>query len=258
MMKFLHITDTHLVEPGKMLKGLDPQNRFNACVNDIILHHSDAECCVITGDLADQGEPSAYEFLAQELEHFDLPCHVLMGNHDHRQSVLSFFSKTGVDENGFVQYEIKTSAGIFLILDTVQSGMDGGVYCELRQKWLKKKFQEHSDSPIFLFMHHPPFDLHLPSIDRIGFADKEPFTDIVKNSNPSIRHIFFGHAHRPLSGHWMGISFSSLRGTNHQVRLDFKSEQIGFVDEPPEYSVVFISEDRLVVHSHSYPLTGKE
>jgi hypothetical protein len=30
------------------------------------------------------------------------------------------------------------------------------------------------------------------------------------------------------------------------------------VDEPPEYSVVFISEDRLVVHSHSYPLTGKE
>jgi hypothetical protein len=56
----------------------------------------------------------------------------------------------------------------------------------------------------------------------------------------------------------MGISFSSLRGTNHQVRLDFKSEQIGFVDEPPEYSVVFISEDRLVVHSHSYPLTGKE
>ena len=107
-------------------------------------------------------------------------------------------------------------------------------------------------------MHHPPFNLHLTSMDRIGFADQVPFTEIIRTSKHSIRHIFFGHAHRPLSGNWMGISFSSLRGTNHQVRLDFKSELIGFVDEPPEYSVVFISEDCLVVHSHSYPLTGKE
>ena len=52
----------------------------------------------------------------------------------------------------------------------------------------------------------------------------------------------------------MGISCSSLRGTNHQVRLDFRSERVDAIDEPPEYSVVFVDADSVVVHTHAYPL----
>ena len=103
-------------------------------------------------------------------------------------------------------------------------------------------------------MHHPPFDLHLHFIDRIGLEDKEGFNQVIQNQKHSIRQLFFGHAHRPLSGNWRGISFSSLRGTNHQVKLDFKSQVITALDEPPEYSLVFITEESVVVHSHSYPL----
>ena len=102
-------------------------------------------------------------------------------------------------------------------------------------------------------MHHPPFDLHFPCIDRIGLKDKDGFHQVIKNHMHSIRHLFFGHAHRPLSGIWQGISFSSLRGTNHQVKLDFNSQVITALDEPPEYSVVFMTEESVVVHSHSYP-----
>ena len=103
-------------------------------------------------------------------------------------------------------------------------------------------------------MHHPPFDLHFPCIDRIGLKDKEGFHQVIQKHMNSIRHLFFGHAHRPLSGNWQGISFSSLRGTNHQVKLDFNSQVITALDEPPEYSVVFMTEESVVVHSHSYPL----
>ena len=141
-----------------------------------------------------------------------------------------------------------------MILDTLEKGTDSGVYCEKRLKWLKKKLEEHEDQTIYLFMHHPPFDLHLPCIDRIGLEDKEGFNQVIQNHMHSIRHLFFGHAHRPLSGNWQGISFSSLRGTNHQVKLDFKSQVITALDEPPEYSVVFMTEESVVIHSHSYPL----
>ena len=103
-------------------------------------------------------------------------------------------------------------------------------------------------------MHHPPFDIHLPCLDVIGLQQQDEFASVIAPYKNRIRHLFFGHAHRPISGNWMGISYSSMRGTNHQVALDFKAPKITYIDEAPEYAVVFVDDDRIVVHTHAYPL----
>ncbi len=252
-MKFIHLTDTHLVTPGEALKQLDPAKRLVPCIDSINRDHGDAECCIVTGDLADRGEDTAYQFLREQIDRSVIKCHLIPGNHDDREKIISWFPDTPVDDNGFIQYTVKTSAGVFVLLDTVQSGSHSGEFCVKRQQWLNKVLYQHRDESVFLFMHHPPFNLHLPCIDRIGLAEQAEFADIVCRHH-NIRHLFFGHAHRPLSGNWKGISFSSLRGTNHQVGLDFELRQIRYVDEPPEYSIVFVSEDQIVVHTHSYPI----
>ena len=59
-MKCIHLTDPHLVTPGDKLKGLDPAARLEPAFADIARHHADAECCVITGDLADIGEVTSF------------------------------------------------------------------------------------------------------------------------------------------------------------------------------------------------------
>ena len=250
-MKFIHFTDTHLLGPAGRLHGLDPEARFKSCIESIKQSHSDAECCVITGDLADRGEDAAYELFADQIHRFDFPCHLIVGNHDDREKFTHYFSQVPVDDDGFVQYVVKVSAGVFILLDTVMTGSTSGAYCDTRQAWLRDTLAAHVNEPVFLFMHHPPFDIQLPGIDRIGLIDKLVFAEIVRPYK-NIRHLFFGHAHRPISGNWQGISFSSLRGTNHQVVLDFESEKITFIDEPPEYSVVFLSAETIVVHTHSY------
>ncbi len=250
-MKFIHITDTHLVNPGHKLHGLDPAARFAPCIDSINALHGDAECCVISGDLADAGELAAYQFLSDQISRCRVPCYLMIGNHDHRENLIHHIPNTMLDKNGFVQYTLETSAGVFVYLDTVLEGTHSGFYCEARQAWLKATLDRYRNTPIYLFMHHPPFDIHMPCLDRIGLMNKQEFSDIVSGYN-NIRHLFFGHAHRPLSGNWNGISFSSLRGTNHQVGLDFNTDKIIYVDEPPEYNVVFISEESLVVHTHSY------
>jgi len=57
-------------------------------------------------------------------------------------------------------------------------------------------------------------------MDEIRLIDSEPFADLVVG-RPNIKHLFFGHLHRPLSGSWRGIPFSNVLGTNHQVELSF-------------------------------------
>ncbi|MEM7196529.1 MAG: phosphodiesterase [Pseudomonadota bacterium] len=253
-MKFIHITDIHLVGPGALLHELNPAERFARCIDDINLNHSDAECCVITGDLADAGESMAYKLLQDEMARCNLPCHVLVGNHDLRDPAREQINSVQLDANGFVQSAVETSAGVFVLLDTLVAGDHYGEYCEARRSWLKTQLETHRGKSIFLFMHHPPFDIHLPCLDVIALRNQDEFAEIVRSSCDDIRHLFFGHAHRPLSGNWMGISYSSLRGTNHQVALDFDVPEIIYVDEPPEYAVVFVDDDRIVVHTHSYPL----
>ena len=90
-MKFVQVTDTHLVPRGKVLHGLDPCERLDACIDDINRHHRDAEFCIITGDLVHHGNARAYRDLKVCLSRLKMPFHLLVGNHDHRGRLLDEF-----------------------------------------------------------------------------------------------------------------------------------------------------------------------
>src|SRR5262249_46893943 len=83
-MKLIHITDTHLVEPGLKLYGLDPKARLDAAIADINRHHSDAALAIITGDLTHWGEVGAYRNFLHSMNGLCVPYVVLVGNHDRR------------------------------------------------------------------------------------------------------------------------------------------------------------------------------
>ena len=59
-MKIIQITDTHLMPRGTELHGLNPCERLEACIASIKEFHADAEICIITGDLTDQGLRESY------------------------------------------------------------------------------------------------------------------------------------------------------------------------------------------------------
>lgn len=239
--------------PGVRLHGLDPGARLAACVRDIAEHHADADFCVVTGDIADRGEAAAYALARDVLSALPVPMHVIPGNHDDRAAFLEAFPDAPVDENGFVQGAIENPTGHFLLLDTLspEHGSNGG-YCAARREWLEARLAEAGDAPVYLFMHHPPFDVALPDLDAIGLLESEKFSAVVAGAG-NVRHLFFGHVHRPISGLWKGIGFSTLYGTNHQVRLDFSGcGRLAFTAEPPAYSVVLIDSDLVLVHTHHY------
>ncbi|GIR83979.1 MAG: hypothetical protein CM15mP85_06030 [Rhodobacterales bacterium] len=69
-MKIVQISDIHLGAPGEEINGCHPSERLLSCFEDIVSWHSDAEFCVITGDLTEFAEPAAYEFLKIYIKRF--------------------------------------------------------------------------------------------------------------------------------------------------------------------------------------------
>lgn len=252
MTKIIHITDPHLVAPGEILHGLDPHARLVACIDDILAHHGDAACCIITGDLAHRGESPAYEALRGQIDRLPFPCFPLVGNHDIRARLKTAIPQSLDDGNGFVQGRFDLGDTALLMLDTLDEGRNGGLYCETRQAWLAREIDRLGDRPFHLFMHHPPFDIGIPCLDRIGLSNPEPFERIAAAS-PNLRHLFFGHVHRPVCGSWRGVPFSTMRGLNHQVPFDLETiSPVPKSHEPPAYAVVFLDPHQVTVHFHDY------
>lgn len=92
-MKFIHLTDIHLMPPGQSVSGSDPIEKLSKVFEDIATWHSDAEFCVVSGDLADLGDRESYEWLRQRLAHFPVPVFLMLGNHDVRETFISVFSR---------------------------------------------------------------------------------------------------------------------------------------------------------------------
>lgn len=250
-MKIIHISDTHLVAAEEKLHGLDPGERLRQCFEDIMTHHTDADLCVLTGDLAEAGHTGAYVLLKQLMMLLPVRTFLLLGNHDHRQRFCDVFSNVPRDPHGFVQRSEVTSDGVLLFLDTNEPSTDEGVYCELRHAWLREQLAQYHDRPIYLFMHHPPFDVGLPDLDAMRLRDCEKFAQTLTGHN-DIRHLFFGHVHRPINGRWRGIGFSAVHGTNHQVPLLLNKDPLNgafaFCQEEPSYGIILIAKNMTTVH----------
>ncbi len=251
-MKLIQVSDLHFVPPGRRLLGLDPRARLEAAIADINTAQGDAELCLFTGDLVDNGAPEAYAALGEALAGLNLPYRLLIGNHDDRDNFRRAFPEAPRDEHGFVQSVVRATAGDLILLDTHEPGERGGRFCAERQAWLEARLAEAGARPVYIFMHHPPLDIGIPSLDLIRLAEPAGFARVVAEAG-SVKHIFFGHVHRPVSGSWRGIPFSALRATVHQVALDWETEYpVPYSLEPPNYAVILIEDERVLVHLHDY------
>ncbi|MEM6312295.1 MAG: metallophosphoesterase [Pseudomonadota bacterium] len=139
-MKFIHLTDTHVVGSG-LLHRQNPAERLTQAVTSINAEHSDAEFVIVTGDMTHWGDADAYARFAHEITKLQIPFHLMVGNHDDTLSLMQTFPDLPRDENGFVQQAIDTARGRFLLLDTKATKGHAGAYCDKRRDWLARQLE---------------------------------------------------------------------------------------------------------------------
>ena len=163
----LHLSDTHLIAgDGDLYGAVDSAARLTQIIDDIEASGARPEAIVVTGDVADKGEPGAYARVRQIIEPAAnrIGAQVIwaMGNHDERGAFRQeLFGLQPTDRPVDFVYDVN---GLRVItLDTSVPGKHHGVVTPEQLDWLAEVLSEAAPHGTILAMHHPP----VPSVQDL-------------------------------------------------------------------------------------------
>ncbi|MEM8788247.1 MAG: metallophosphoesterase [Pseudomonadota bacterium] len=251
-LKFVVMSDLHLTAGPVSPPEVDVHARLSQALDAIARNHGDADFVICAGDLADQGEPTAYAALRTAVADLHCPVHFMVGNHDARGPFLDCFGGAHADENGHIQTVIRAGGQHVILLDTLDPGEDSGALNHGRLDWLARQLAAAGSAPVILIMHHPPNPMHT-SVDRIGLRDAACFRRAL-DGGAQIRQIIAGHVHLTSTALWHGIPCATIAGSTFSMELGVASRRdpLRRVEGPGQFAVVYSDADQTLVHFENF------
>lgn len=192
---------------------------------------------LITGDLVESGSAEEYALARAALDQLTIPFLVLPGNHDERNNLRSAFGGhmgevLGPDCLASVadRYPVRIVA-----LDSVIPARGQGRLGTTQLDWLDRTLGANSSKPTLLALHHPPFEVGIPFMDRLGLLDREELAQVI-TGHGNVVGVFAGHVHRTIIGRVGNAVAMVAPSTAHQIPLEAAPDgPETFVFEPPGY-----------------------
>lgn len=254
----VQISDLHFPDTAGV-RGFvqhDPDRGLAAVLEHAATAIADAALVVATGDLADLGEPGAYDRLGDVLDTLPAPVYCLAGNHDKHDAYQACLPRRNVH----LEPAVRVGNWLMLLLDSNARGReadgDGG-YRDLDDRMtaaaqpeltpvdlararamLAATTAEH----VFVWLHHPP----LPQLAPDAQGDTE-LARLVRDF-PAIRAIGAGHLHGDLSGEYEGRPVYVCPSTTYSI------DYVGRAFEGPSYRTYTLHADgRVDTGVHTVP-----
>lgn len=162
---------------------------------------------LITGDLADHGEPAEYEAARQMLASLDIPVHVIPGNHDNAEVMFEVLAGTryvrAAAEDGSCYYRVDYPGLRLLCCDSSVPGCNGGQLGTAQLAWLDSELGRDPDVPTVVALHHHPVPSGIVAMDGMMLADSADLAGVLRSHRPLAR-ILCGHLHRPVTTMFAG------------------------------------------------------
>jgi Icc protein len=253
MLKFLVMSDLHLVSPGQLSHSIDTTARLDLAVAHINEFHNDAAFCILAGDLTDIGDAASYARLADHTASLPMPLHMTLGNHDDRGAFAAQFGQDKLSETGYADRIIDDESGYRIImLDTLIADTDAGDLAPVQLEFLQNALDTAHDRPVIIVMHHNPAPFGVP-MDFIRLGNAEEFAAIAQ-SHPDIRQVITGHVHKSTAGSFRGLPFTTISGNHYNLlpRLVDSFSDIPRVEGPGQIGVVLATDDTVVVHQENF------
>lgn len=230
-------SDAHLVPAGQLCEGaVDTGACLSAAVDTLLRLPQRPDAVLLTGDLADAGQPEAYTLAMRILGRLPMPWHVIPGNHDAREAMRERLgAHLGGAPGPFLQYRKTIGALTVVALDTLVPGASHGALCAERLRWLAAALDETGEHPVVLAMHHPPVCTGLAGMDGDGLREGAAAFAALVARHANIQAILCGHQHRAVTLRHAGTLVCVAPSTAHQIALDFAAPAPRWTREPPGF-----------------------
>lgn len=210
----VHVSDTHLVGDGLLAGTLDSEARLRRLFAQMHDAGGSPEAIVVTGDLADRGEPAAYARLRSIAEPAAaaLGSRLIwaMGNHDSRAALREHLLDEDPSAEPFDRVHWVNGLRI-IVLDTTVPGFHHGELSAAQLDWLAEELTFPAPDGTLLAMHHPPVPCVQELAVLVELRGQAALADVLRGSD--VRAILAGHLHYSTSGTFAGIPVSVASAT---------------------------------------------
>ena len=246
----LHLSDTHLLGSGSRLYGsVDAEDHLRQLLEELEASEGRPEAIVFTGDLADRGEPDAYQRLREMVEPVAarLGAQVIwvMGNHDNRAAFRQgLFAELPTERPVDRVYDVN---GLRVItLDSTVPGRHHGELSSAQLDWLAEELSVRAPHGTILAMHHPPLPSVLDLAVAVELRDQAGLAEVLLGSD--VRSIIAGHLHYSSTGSFAGIPVSVASATCYTQDLNVPVGGTRGRDGARAFNLVHVY-DSTVLHS---------
>ena len=249
-----HFSDPHLLAGTRRLYGtVDTTAHLAEAIAQLERSPLRVDAIVFTGDLADLGEPEAYDRLRELVEpaarRMGAELVWVMGNHDERAPYARhLFGDEGPDGTGAVApqdrvYEVR---GLRIVaLDTSVPGYHHGELEPSQLDWLRDVLATPAEHGTILAVHHPPIPSPLNVPMAVLELDDQPALAAVI-AGTDVRGVLGGHLHHSCHSTFAGVPVSVASATCYVMDLTDPELVVTGVDANQSVDVVSVYPDRLV------------
>lgn len=193
------LADTHIAaDRARVQQGVCMAAHFEAATGQILELPRRPAGVLIAGDLAlSIGEAGDYATLRQlmhPLRAGQVPVHMALGNHDHREHFLDALTETNAAQRPEVSHVVAVVPGWranWFLLDSLEKTLaTPGFLGETQLAWLANALDAHADKPAIVVLHHnPDIKNGVP-----GVKDAAELFNVIRPRR-QVKACVFGHTH---------------------------------------------------------------
>lgn len=266
LLKFVHISDTHLTPDMSYIKDyarFTPLTGYQAMVESINALPFTPDFILHTGDVAYDPEPEIYDFIRTELDALKAPVIAIAGNHDHQHALQRSVMDVPEDQlQANYHHELELNGVQILLVDSnAPERLPAGRVPDEQLDWLRERCTADDPRPLVVAVHHNVLPVGVPWLDDwMRMTNGTDFHAAVKPAAARMRGVFHGHIHQNIDTYADGVLYSAASSSwsqfmsypipeNDRISPDFIT--------PPGYSVVTVTEQRTYIRRHTFEVTDE-
>lgn len=194
------LSDPHIAaDAAKLARGINMAAQLGTVVKDVLAQARRPVGALVNGDLAfNTGETADYATftgLIAPLRTAQIPLHLSLGNHDHRERFWAALRDDAAAVRPVVDRQVAivpAERANWFLLDTLdKTNSTPGLLGEAQLAWLARELDEHADKPALVMTHHNP----APDPAKVTIVDEAALYAVLRPRRHVKAH-FFGHSHR--------------------------------------------------------------